>query len=91
MEKFKPEFFSWVDIPYGFTGKCYIRQTEENRWLVNGKRHRLDGPAVVSTTMNYVSYYINDIHYMELEWLENKEVVLHGIYKKMQSILEVDF
>jgi hypothetical protein len=28
-------------------------------WWINGKRHRIDGPAIESTVMNYKEWWVN--------------------------------
>jgi len=50
-------------------------------WYVNGKRHRLDGPAVefVSTINTYVEWWINNKFIEECEiktWIKNNNIDL---------------
>ena len=40
------EFENLECVPDNFTGKCVTKNSGGIRYYVNGKRHRLDGPAV---------------------------------------------
>lgn len=48
MEESISEFDNWYVIPNNFTGKCKTKSDVSTRfrYYVNGKIHRLDGPAI---------------------------------------------
>lgn len=41
------KFLRSIDIPDEFTGCAYIAGEKTTRYLLNGKPHRLDGPALL--------------------------------------------
>ena len=40
------EFDSWENVPKNFTGVCVTKDDGDIRYYLDGKLHRLDGPAV---------------------------------------------
>lgn len=50
-------YYHGEEIPRDFSGYCYIESTQEHQWRLNGKLHRLDGPAVIYTKNNTQIWY----------------------------------
>lgn len=76
-----------VDVPDNFSGKCYITTSNQTRSYRNGKRHCLDGPAVIMKyegTMRKL-YFINDKNLSPKMFWEHSEVIQHII----NSIVEL--
>jgi hypothetical protein len=46
MEENIKSFVSILSVPYNFTGKFYLENDNSVRYYLNGKYHRLDGPAI---------------------------------------------
>jgi hypothetical protein len=46
---------------------CIVDQRGNKKWWVNGKLHRLDGPAV-ETPKRYKEWWINGVQYTEDEF-----------------------
>jgi hypothetical protein len=50
------EFEDLFDLPGNFTGKCKIKSGGRTIYLLNGKYHRLDGPAIENAN-GYKAWY----------------------------------
>ena len=46
MEKQIVEFDEWRDVPCQFTGKCVTKGDRATRYYLNGRLHRIGGPAI---------------------------------------------
>ena len=60
----------WMDIPDDFTGNV-IKESGTKLWLLNGKEHREDGPAIEWANGDKVwhlngKYYTEDEHKTEM-------------------------
>ena len=70
------KFQSRIDIPKDFTGKCQTESTGAIRYFVNGKRHRLDGPAVEFP--DGTSYwYVDGEFYLKEQFDALPEVIMY--------------
>jgi len=55
-------YYHSEEIPKDFSGYCYIESTQEHQWRLNGKLHRLDGPAVIYDSGTEVWYKHGKLH-----------------------------
>lgn len=54
----RSKFAKFDAIPHSFTGIAELEETQTVIWMVNGKLHREDGPAVIFRT-GQAYYYLN--------------------------------
>jgi len=80
-------FKETVDVPDNFSGKCYITSSQQTRSYKNGKRHCLDGPAVVARLEGNIRklYFINGKNLSPKMFWKHPEVIQHII----NSIVEL--
>jgi len=58
-------YYHSEEIPKDFSGYCYIESTQEHQWRLNGKLHRLDGPAVIYDSGTEVWYKHGMFHRLD--------------------------
>jgi hypothetical protein len=56
------------EIPENFTGVAEYT-SESKAYYLNGKKHRVDGPAVEFVN-GYKEWFLNGIYYSQEEWFE---------------------
>jgi hypothetical protein len=72
----------WLDIPYNYTGIVEYPNGDK-WWLLNGKRHREDGPAIEYSDGTKKWFFNGQLHRVDgpaIEWNDgDKEWWLNGI------------
>ena len=71
--------------PHCLTGPACIWDDSDQEWYVDGKSHRIDGPACEYFTTNSFLFYLHDKHYTVKEWAE--KLVELGYKTKEEALM----
>jgi hypothetical protein len=66
------------------SGPAKVWDDGDREWYVEGKSHRIDGPAIEYFTTNAFGFYLHDKHYTVKEWAE--QLVIQGYKTKEEAL-----